>query len=245
MKRQFVTYAHRGASEYAPDNTLCSFYLGLLQNANGIETDVRRTRDGELALFHDDKLEWQTSGTGSVSDYTLEELKQIRVYTKSERSFYDRIVTLEDFLEHFSFRDLTFAIEIKERGIEKQTVDMLEKYNMCDKTYITSFDYENIKAAKEYMPKYKVGWLVREADEDIIARLEKIGGEQICPQAGFFSAEQAEVWHEKGLSVRAWGVFNEELMKRAYDSGADGMTVNFPDKLLEYIASKNGLHEER
>ena len=239
MKREFVTYAHRGASEYAPDNTLCSFYLGLLQYANGIETDVRRTKDGVLVLFHDDKLEWHTSGNGIVSDYTLEELKQVEVYSKADRGFYDRIITLEDFLEHFSFRNLTFAIELKERGIEKQTIDMLEKYNMCGKTYVTSFDYENIKAVKEYMPKYRVGWLVKEADEDILNRLEKIGGEQICPQAGYFSAEQVKSLHDRGLSVRAWGVFDENLMKQAYDMGVDGMTANFPDKLIEYIASKN------
>ena len=49
-----INYAHRGASEYAPENTLSSFYLGLLQGANGIETDIQRTKDGVLVLFHDD-----------------------------------------------------------------------------------------------------------------------------------------------------------------------------------------------
>ena len=39
-----INYAHRGASEYAPENTLSSFYLGMLQGANGIETDVQRTK---------------------------------------------------------------------------------------------------------------------------------------------------------------------------------------------------------
>ena len=45
-----INYAHRGASEYAPENTLSAFYLGLLQGANGIETDVQRTKDGQLVL---------------------------------------------------------------------------------------------------------------------------------------------------------------------------------------------------
>lgn len=66
-----VNYAHRGASEYAPENTLSSFYLGLLQGANGIETDVQRTKDGVLVLFHDDTLDRVTDGRGIISDYNF------------------------------------------------------------------------------------------------------------------------------------------------------------------------------
>ena len=51
-----INYAHRGASEYAPENTMSSFYLGLTMKANGIETDVQKTKDGKLVLFHDDTL---------------------------------------------------------------------------------------------------------------------------------------------------------------------------------------------
>ena len=46
-----INYAHRGASEYAPENTFSSFYLGLLQGANGIETDVQKTKDGVLVMM--------------------------------------------------------------------------------------------------------------------------------------------------------------------------------------------------
>ena len=48
-----INYAHRGASEYTPENTLSSFYLGLLQGANGIETDVQKTKDGMTVNFPD------------------------------------------------------------------------------------------------------------------------------------------------------------------------------------------------
>ena len=54
MKDLFINYAHRGASAYAPENTMSAFLLGIKQGANGIETDVRRTKDGVLVLFHDD-----------------------------------------------------------------------------------------------------------------------------------------------------------------------------------------------
>ena len=58
---------------------------------------------------------------------------------------------------------------------------------------------------------------------------------EYCPKAEIITKEKVIAWHEAGFNVRAWGVFNEELMKKAYNAGVDGMTVNFPDKLFEYI----------
>ena len=125
----FINYAHRGASEYAPENTLCSFYLGVLQQANGIETDVRRTKDNVLILFHDDTLDRVTTGSGNISDYTYDELLEFDVIGGKDKTIYDKIVRFEDFLRFFGFRDITFAIELKQRDIEKETIDMLEKYH--------------------------------------------------------------------------------------------------------------------
>ena len=54
----FINYAHRGASAYAPENTLSAFYLGLEMGANGIETDIRRTKDGQLGWGSREFPEW-------------------------------------------------------------------------------------------------------------------------------------------------------------------------------------------
>ena len=116
-----INYAHRGASEYAPENTLSSFYLGLLQGANGIETDVQRTKDGVLVLFHDPTIDRVTNGTGNLCDYTLEELKALKVTANVTNTFYDRIVTLREFLEKFASYDINFAIELKVEGVEEET----------------------------------------------------------------------------------------------------------------------------
>ena len=61
---------------------------------------------------------------------------------------------------------------------------------------------------------------------------------EICPRNNLVTIENVNKWHNLGLNVRAWNISSEEVMKRVYDNGADGMTVNFPDKLLDYIASK-------
>lgn len=135
----FVNYAHRGASEYAPENTFSAFYLGLLQGANGIETDVRLTKDNIPVLFHDDMVNRVTDGTGYSSDYTLENLLELNVF-KDSCAITDKITTFENFLNHFAHRNITFAIEIKQTGAEEQVVKLLEKYNMVEKTIVTSFE---------------------------------------------------------------------------------------------------------
>lgn len=83
-QNDFVIYAHRGASHYCPENTMMAFYMGMQMGANGIETDVRRTRDGLLVLFHDETLTRVTGAEGSIADYTYDELQKLLV--KKRRS---------------------------------------------------------------------------------------------------------------------------------------------------------------
>ena len=123
-----INYAHRGASEYAPENTMSSFYLGLLQGANGIETDVQKTKDGYLVLFHDSTVDRVTDSHGKISDYTLNELQKLKVYGNCTTGFFDRIVTLEDFLNTFSKYDIAFALELKGKGVEKETLELTIRF---------------------------------------------------------------------------------------------------------------------
>ena len=230
---KFVNYAHRGASSYAPENTMSAFHLGLQMGANGIETDVQRTKDGVLVLFHDDTLMRVTGQPGSVKDYTYEELQafSVSVHGKS-----DRIPTLEEFLQAFGHLDLTFAIELKQPFTEADTVAMLEKYHMRDKTVITSFRLECLMRARACTQDYRMGYLAQDLNPLTLPVMETIGIREICPEAPLVTPKLVEDFHSKGYSVRAWGVSNEDLMKAVYDAGADGMTVNFPDKLTAYMA---------
>ncbi len=236
ISTQFVNYAHRGASEYLPENTLLAFYTGIYMGANGIETDVRLTKDGVMILFHDDTIDRVTDASGKVEDYTYDELREFFV---NKNGYCDKIVKFEDFLERFCFRDITFAIELKGPGVEKGTADLIRKYNMERKVVVTSFEFDYIKRIKEYAPELRVGYLTGDADDEIIARLKAIKADEICPKAVNITAEKVDAWHREGFRVRAWGVGNEELMKKAYDAGVDGMTVNFPDKLSAYIKEEN------
>ena len=230
---KFVNYAHRGASSYAPENTMSAFRLGLEMGANGIETDVQRTKDGVLVLFHDDTLTRVTGQSGSVKDYTYAELQEFSVTVHGQS---DRIPTLEEFLQAFGALELTFAIELKQPFTEEDTVAMLNKYGMKEKTVITSFQLECLMRARACAPDYRMGYLTMDINPLTLPVMDTIGIQEVCPEAPLVTPALVEALHGKGYSVRAWGVSNESLMKAVYDAGADGMTVNFPDKLTEYIA---------
>ena len=182
-----INYAHRGASEYAPENTLSSFYLGLLQGANGIETDVQKTKDGQLVLFHDDTVDRVSDGSGRLCDYTLEQLKRLKIYGNNTTGFYDKIVTLREFLEKFYQYDIKLAIELKGAGVEEETFAMIEEFGLMEKSTFTSFKFEYIKKIKELNPAARVGWLTFETNDEAVERLLSIGGEEMAPKAEYFT----------------------------------------------------------
>ena len=235
-RTKFINYAHRGASEYYPENTMSSFLAGVQMGANGIETDVQKTKDGLLVLFHDDTLVRVTGEEGSICDYTYEELQNFSV-KKGELS--DKIPLFEDFLAEFADKGLSFAIELKVDGIEQEVADLLHKYGVNKKTTVTSFALSRLENMKAYAPRLKLGYLTKSVDESVVKSLLGIGVDEICPRANLITAEKVTELHRLGFNVRAWGVSNEETMKMVCEAGTDGMTVNAPDVLNRLITENN------
>ena len=228
----FINYAHRGASEYAPENTMLAFYLGIYMGANGIETDVQLTRDGVAVLFHDDTLERVTGEQGSISDYTYDQLQSFFVRNKG---LADKIPKLTDFLDHFAFRDITFAIELKQAGTAKVVADILRTYGITHKVVVTSFKLDELRVMRQYAPEFETGHLTSNITDELLQEMRTLGITEICPKAANVTGALVKQWHEMGFRVRAWGAFDPALMEEAWKAGVDGMTVNFPDVLHRYI----------
>lgn len=235
----FVVYAHRGASEYYPENTLSSFYAGVDMGANGIENDIQRTKDGVLVVFHDDTIDHVTNGSGRISDYTYEELLRFTV-TNPKYSRTDKIMTFEEFLKYFAWRDLVLAIELKQFGIAGEVIDMIDRFGVRDKVIITSFKYEELQAAREYDKDIRLGYLYwGETDAERVEKLKAINAYQACPKAADLTEAELKLIYTNGFECRAWGISDTEIMKKMTDMGVNGgMTVNFPDKLIEYVKEK-------
>lgn len=233
----FIIYAHRGASAYAPENTKVAFEKAIELNANGIELDLQKTKDGKIVIFHDDYIDKKSNGTGKIEEHTYQELLELDFGIWFDNKYKnEKIVLFEDFARDYLDKDLTFAIELKVLGIEKETLEIINKYKVHNNIYITSFLYEALENVRKIDPNIKLSWLIEDRiSKENIEKLLRINGTQICPRASFVSKEDIEIANNNGFGVRLWGIDNEEIMKKVYKLNIEGMTVNFPDKLIKLL----------
>lgn len=236
----FINYAHRGASHYAPENTMSAFQKAIKMNATGIELDLQQTKDGEIVIFHDEKLDRTSNGRGKIIDYTYEELLKLDFGSWFDKKYEgEKIVLFKDFAKDFLAKDLTFAIELKANNLEEKVLKIISQYATHNHIYITSFQYEILKKVRKLDKNIKISWLITERiTQKNIKKLLKIHGNQICPEGMKVSEEEIKLARENGLSVRLWGIYDEEIMKKVYSLDIDGMTVNFPDKLNQLLEDK-------
>ena len=231
-----INYAHRGASEYAPENTMAAFCLGIEMGANGIETDVQRTKDGVLLLCHDATFQRTAGVDRPVCDMTWAEVSKLDVGSfKGDRYRAERVVPLADFVRYFGAKQLYFAVEIKQSGIEREVLEQLRGGIPFECLTITSFMLDSLLALAGETDRPRLGYLAREFIPALLDMLKDRGIEEYCPDARFLDADMACETRTRGLGLRAWGVKTEALMRRMCDLDVDGMTVNFPDKLKAHL----------
>ena len=232
----FVNYAHRGASAYAPENTMSAFRLAVRLGANGVETDVRYTKDGVPVLFHDASLLRLTGIDQALRDLTFGELPGLRGRSP-DGSASDAVPTLTEFLDFAARERFVIALELKDDGLEEDVLRALDAHGAAGRCIVTSFCPERLGRVRPLDSSIGIGLLTDTADDDAVAALRRVGGQQICPKADVLSPELVRELHGEGFDVRAWGVRDEAMMRFAVRCGVDGMTVNFPDKLRAYLRS--------
>ncbi len=239
--RVFLAIAHRGASSYAPENTFAAFDLALEMGACELELDVHATSDGEIVVIHDDTVDRTTNGRGAVASLTLAALQALDAGVWfGERFAGERIPRLADVLARFKGR-AHLHVEIKGHSprLSHRTVDLVRAHGMTSDVTITSFQRAALEETRAYAPELPTGWLVPQVTDDVVAQARAFGFTQLCPRATAVTPELVQALHADGFVVRAWGVATEALMRRALDAGVDGMTVNFPDKLLDALRSSS------
>ena len=232
-----INFAHRGASQYAPENTMVSFRMGIQMGANGIETDVQKSKDGVLVLFHDESMKRVLSIDGKICDYTWDELKDLDAGSfKDEKYKGEKLVRLEDFLIEFGSSGIKLAIEIKQRGVEEETLAMLRHYAEDEDFTITSFIFDSISSLASDKHAPQLGFLSKSYSDELISQLKDMGIVEYCPEAAFVSEEIVRKVKNAGLRVRPWGIKDVGLMNKMVDLDVYGMTVNFPDLLSKRLA---------
>jgi glycerophosphoryl diester phosphodiesterase len=235
----FMAIAHRGASSYAPENTFAAFDLAIAMGARHLELDVHVSRDGHLVVIHDDAVDRTTDGSGPVTSHSLAVLTTLDAGSWFDPRFKgERIPTVSAVFERYkSQAHLHVEIKGHSADLAHRTVDLIRSHGMAAEVTITSFQKAKLEETRAYAPELPTGWLVGEASDAIVAQARAMGLTQLCPRAGTVTPELVNRLRADGFVVRAWGVATEELMRQVVTAGADGMTVNFPDKLLAYLAT--------
>ena len=237
MKKNFLVIGHRGACAYAPENAKSSFDKALSLGVDGLETDIRRTKDGILVLFHDDTLDNKSSLKGAIQDYTYEELIRADFGSWFSQEFSgEHILRLNEFLSIYGGR-VHLSLEIKATDIEEQLLDEIRRAHLVKDDYmITAFELTSLIQIRKLDQTVSLGYLVGDCKKDTVHTCLENRIDAICPRATSLNEHDVQYAHNNGLFVRAWGVADEELMKKAYNAGVDGMTIDFPDRLIVYIA---------
>lgn len=232
-----MVIAHRGASSYAPENTVAAFDLAIQQGASHLELDVHSTADGHVVVVHDETLDRTTNGSGPVTGHTLAALTALDAGSWFDARFAgERIPTLGAVLDRYRTR-AHIHVEIKGHSadLSQRTVDLVRRHGMADQVTVTSFQSTKLEETRAYAPELPTGWLVARVSDGVIAQARTRRLTQLCPRADTVTPDLVRRLHAEGFVVRAWGVATEDLMRQVVIAGADGMTVNFPDKLLAYL----------
>ncbi len=170
-------WAHRGCSQMYPENTLTAFRKAMnIPHIAGIELDIQLTKDGELVVIHDEKVDRTTDGYGYVRDYTLAELRNLHIYTGTEKV--EHIPTMREVLELLgpklrdykrgedpsASRGIRLNIELKNSvfpypGVEEKIVDMVHEFGVQDAIVYSTFYADSLIRVHELDPEAELGVL--------------------------------------------------------------------------------------
>ena len=145
--------AHRGYSDLFPENTMSAFEKAVNSSFEGIETDVQMTKDGELLLLHDDKINRTSNGKGVLRNMTFKEARQYNYNNKMDIT--EQIPTLDSLLTLLDSTDKLLNIEIKDTvssGLEEKLRDVIMKHRMTDRIYFSSTSLERLLNMRALMP---------------------------------------------------------------------------------------------
>ena len=243
-----LIYGHRGASGYAPENTLEAFELAAKMGAEGVELDVHIAKDGELVVAHDETVERVSDGTGLICSMTTAELKKLHFNKTHPEYEKATIPTLREVFELLRPTGLHINVELKNsrilyEGLEEKVIRLAEDTGMTDKVLYSSFNHYSMMHIKEIDPSIPCGLLY---DATLVEPWKYASSLKVDAIHPHFSELQipgeAAAAHALGLKVNVWTVNEEEDVLMSLKAGADIIISNYPDRALkvraEYLASK-------
>lgn len=237
-------WAHRGASGYAPENTLEAFQLAADMNADGVELDVQMSSDGQLVVVHDERIDRVSDGKGFVRDYSLAELKRMNFGKLFPEYGIVKIPTLFEVYDLLKNSSLHINVEMKNgcviyNGLEERLIALEKHMGMRDRILYSSFNHHSVKKIKEIAPYVKTGLLYCDGIFEPASYGAGLGADALHP--AYYNLQyphfESEV-QKYGLHVNVWTVNSQEAAEECLKKNVDGIITNYPDKMRQWIREK-------
>jgi glycerophosphoryl diester phosphodiesterase len=235
VSSRLLVFAHRGGSALAPENTIAAFDNGLALGADGLELDVRLSRDGAVVVHHDRTLDRTTALRGPLADRTVDELQRADV------------PSLADVLARY--RDVRIIVEMKVNRPElaAAVLEAIRRADAVERVCLGSFGWRVLHAARGLEPRVatsaareEVRWaLYRSWCRWPVSRVA-YAGYQVPERSGHtrvVSPRFVEGAHQAGLGVQVWTVDTEEDARRLIAWGVDALITDRPDRIVPLVAS--------
>lgn len=247
MKKPLII-AHRGASAYAPENTMASFMKALEMKSEGIELDVHMTSDKALVVCHDEKVDRTTNGKGFIKDFTLEEIKKLDAGSWFAEEFKEeKIPELREVLELIKDSNILLNVELKNApiiysGIEKKVIEMITDYRMEERTIISSFNHYSLMEVKRINPRIKTGALYMAGLVEPWIYAKRINADALHPLFyNLLVPELIKGCSENGIMLNPFTVDDERYIAALVNLKINGIITNYPDRALKIRDNMGGV----
>jgi len=220
-----ICIGHRGASGYAPENTLAAFALAIEMGCSWVELDVYVV-EGELLVIHDDTLERTTNGKGRVMDTSLSALRALDAGTGQQ------IPTLSEVIELIDHRA---GINIELKGphtaapVNALLAGYVESGWRAEEFMISSFYHAELALTD---PRYRRGALFAKSVHDYFQRTRELGAFAFNPGIKLVTPQLVTAAHDEGLLVYVYTVNKVADIERMRAYGVDGVFCNYPDRVI-------------
>lgn len=240
-----LVWAHRGASAYAPQNTLAAFALARDMGADGIELDVHLTRDGEVIVCHDNEVDGVSDGKGLLKDMTLAEIKKLNfAYRADSTGFTDKYgfvtaPTLDEVYDLLAPTGMTVNVEIKTQDEEllRLSAEIAREHKMTEKVWYSSFYHDTLTRIRKYEPDALTAPLCGPIFGEPWDYVPSLEAQAMHPYHGIITErpEIVEEFHKRSLRLHPWTVDDKELMRTLVTLGVDALITDVPDVALRII----------
>ncbi|MGW1891863.1 glycerophosphodiester phosphodiesterase [Streptomyces sp. NPDC002004] len=251
-----VVVGHRGASAYAPENTLESVDKAHALGIDWVENDVQRTKDGHLVVLHDASLKRTTNvqelypgrAPWNVRDFTAAEIAKLDAGRWKGPEFAGaHVPTLKDYLNRVDANHQSLLLEIKNPelypGIERDILQelgrdrWLNKQHLDERLIVQSFGVDSVQTVHRLRPDIRTALLGTPSIAKLPAYSEFV--DQINPSDSTVSRSYVSLVHAfngahgRRLQVYTWTVNDAATARRVADYGVDGVISNVPDAVAK------------